>query len=78
LGASFNEATKVPRLFAATGELSTAHSTVPYQILEIRGSACGDDETPAAMMMEGLRKSRRVFRFLQVEMAAYIKKGVLT
>jgi len=41
-------------LFAATGELYSAHGTVPYQILEIRGSACGDDETPAAMMMEGL------------------------
>ncbi|MCI0393100.1 MAG: hypothetical protein MOB07_30580, partial [Acidobacteria bacterium] len=32
---------------------------------------CSKNETPAAMMMEGLRKSRRLFRFLLVEMAAH-------
>jgi len=63
-------------LFAATGELHCAHGTVPYQILEISGSARGKNETPAAMMMEGLRKSRRLFRFLRVELAAHkIKHG---
>jgi hypothetical protein len=37
-----------------TGELFTAHSPAPYQIPEIRGSACGKNETPAAMMMEDI------------------------
>jgi hypothetical protein len=39
--------------------------TAPYQILEIRGSACGDDDE---MSLE----YRRLFRFLRFEMTAYI------
>src|SRR5262249_37732123 len=70
-GGFFTEVARVPRLFAPTGELLTAHGTAHYQILGIRGSACGKNETPAAMMMEGLRKSRRLFRFLRFKMAAY-------
>jgi hypothetical protein len=55
------------------GNFSPHTSTAHYQILEIRGSGCGKNETPAAMMMEGLRKSRRLFRFLHFEMVAYIE-----
>jgi hypothetical protein len=58
------------RFRAALARLSAGRGLL-FVLANAKATPLNHGETPAAMMMEGLRKSRCLFRFLRYEMAAY-------